>query len=90
MRIRYGKLELAYAIGIWDVRTHEGMPRRNITGCTTTNIFNGVARTTRICRKQIFRSSHAFYTRKSTQLYKKVNKSIWKKQLWNECPAYEK
>ena len=35
---------------------------------TTTRLFNGDAST---CRKQIFRSSHAFYTRKSTQSYKK-------------------
>jgi len=27
---------------------------------TTTSLFNGDARSTRICRKQIFRSSHAF------------------------------
>jgi hypothetical protein len=50
------------------VRTHEGIPRRNTTGHTTTSLFNGDTRTTRICRKPIFRSSHAFYTRKSTQL----------------------
>ena len=43
----------------------------NTTGHTTTSLFNGDARTTRICRKPIFRSSHAFYTRNSTQLYKK-------------------
>ena len=30
MRICYSKLELAYAIGTWEVRMHEGMPRRNI------------------------------------------------------------
>ena len=35
---------------------------------TTIRLFNGDARTTRICRKQIFRSSHAFDTQKSTQL----------------------
>ena len=37
-----------------------------IHGCkkkehTTTRLFNGDARTKRICRKQIFRSSHAFH-----------------------------
>ena len=34
---------------------------------TTTSLFNGDVRTKRICRKQICRSSHAFYTQKSTQ-----------------------
>jgi hypothetical protein len=35
---------------------------------TTTRLFNGDVRTKRIYRKQIVRSSHVFYTRKSTQL----------------------
>ena len=47
------------------------MPLRNTEEYTTTTLFNGDVRITRINRKQIFRSSHAFYTRKSTQSYKK-------------------
>ena len=34
---------------------------------TTISLFNGDVRTKRIYRKQIFRPSHVFYTRKSTQ-----------------------
>ena len=34
---------------------------------TTTSLFNGDSRTTRIYRKQIVTSSHVFQTRKSTQ-----------------------
>ena len=70
MRIRY--LRQTYAIIILDVRTHDGMPRRNMAGHTTTSLFSGDARSTRICRKQIFRSSHAIYTRKSTQSYTRL------------------
>ena len=55
MRIRY--LRQTYVIVIRDVRTHDGMPRRNTAGHTTTSLFSGDTRTTRICRKQIFRSS---------------------------------
>ena len=46
-------IQLTYDIHGFKKKTH-----------TTTSLFNGDARTTRICRKQIFRSSHAFLNSK--------------------------
>jgi hypothetical protein len=48
--------QLTYGIHVFKKKEH-----------TTTSLLNGDARTTRICGKQLFRSWHAFYTRKSTQ-----------------------